>query len=79
MTVGVVSGVNVIQRHARQRARGITGDYTSRNTDNEVFVIRAEPSHKNICLTRNLTAGFYCGDYTCRHHFSIAMMLADTL
>lgn len=43
----------------RQNAQGITGVYTSRNTDNGVFVIRAEPSQKNICLTRNFPAGIY--------------------
>lgn len=59
----MVSGVNVLvfgdnRMVISESARGITGFYTSRNTDNGIFVIRAEPSHKNICLTRNLPAGF---------------------
>lgn len=65
MSRGGVSGVNVLvfcDKHRsrdmrRQNALGITGVYTSRNTDNAVFVIRAEPSQKKktfalpgICL-----------------------------
>lgn len=67
MRRGGVSGGNVLvfcDKHSsrdmrRQNAQGITGVYTSRNTDNGVFVIRAEPAQKNICLTRNLPADIY--------------------
>lgn len=88
MSRGGVSGVNVLvfcDKHRsrdmrRQNALGITGVYTSRNTDNAVFVIRAEPSQKKKHLPYQEFACWYLyGDYSCWHHCNMTVTLAVTL